>query len=80
MAETPSTANTTPNQAPPSDTAKSTEETVQLAQAAAAVQVASPGRGAEASVTVEAGRTYTLVDPVLRFTQDGGDLVVHWGA
>ncbi len=77
MADTPSIANTTRDQATPSDTAKSTEETVQLA-AAAAVQVASPGRGAEASVTVEADLTYKLVDPVLRFTQDGGDLVVHW--
>ena len=79
MADTPSTGNATPNQATPNDaeTAQSTEETVQLA-VAAAVEIASPGRGAEASVTVEAGRTYTLVDPVLRFTQDGGDLVVHW--
>jgi len=78
MADTHPTANTAANQATPSDTetAKSTEETVQLA--ATAVQVASPGRGAEASVIVEAGLTYKLVDPVLRFTQDGGNLVVHW--
>ena len=78
MADTHPTANTAANQATPSDTetAKSTEETVQLA--ATAVQVASPGRGAEASVIVESGLTYKLVDPVLRFTQDGGNLVVHW--
>ena len=31
---------------------------MQLAQAAAAVQVASPGRGAEDFIAVEAGRTY----------------------
>ncbi len=77
------TENTSPNvtQAAPTDTTTeeiSSEKTVQLAQTAAAVEVASPGRGAETSVTVEAGRTYKLVDPVLRFTQDGGDLVVHW--
>ncbi len=77
MADTPSTANTTRDQATPSDTVKSTEETVQLT-VAAAVQVASPGRRAEASVTVEAGRTYTLVEYVVRFTEDDGDLVVHW--
>ncbi len=42
MADTPSTGNTTPtvDQATPSDTAHSTEETVQLA-AAAAVQVSA---------------------------------------
>ncbi len=37
MADTLSTANTTPDQATPSDTAKSTEETVQLAAVAAGV-------------------------------------------
>ena len=70
------------NQATPTDTTteESSEETVQLAQAAAAVQIASPGRGAEDFIAVEAGRTYKLVDSVLRFTQDGGDLVVHWRA
>ncbi len=70
MADTPSTANTTPTVDPatPTTTEGSSEETVQLAQAAAAVQVASPGRGAEASVTVEADRNYRLVDPVVRFT------------
>ena len=41
MADTPSTGNTTPDQATPTDTAQSTEETVQLAQAAAAVQVSA---------------------------------------
>ncbi|MCH8991772.1 MAG: hypothetical protein IIA44_08510, partial [Acidobacteria bacterium] len=51
---------------------------MQLAQAAAAVQVASPGRGAEDFIAVDAGLAYRLVDPVLRFTQDGGNLVVHW--
>ena len=76
------TENTSPivDQAAPTDTTteESSEETVQSAQSAAAVQVASPGRGAEDSISVEAGLTYRLVDPVLRFTQDGGDLVVHW--
>ncbi len=68
MADTPSTGNTSPDQATPSGTTteENSEETVQLAQAA--VEVASPGRGAEASVTVEAGRNYRLVDPVVRFT------------
>ncbi|MCH9029110.1 MAG: hypothetical protein IH819_05740, partial [Bacteroidetes bacterium] len=68
-------------QAVPTDTTteeSSSEKTVQLAQAAATVEVASPGRGAEDSISVEAGLTYRLVDPVLRFTQDGGNLVVHW--
>jgi len=48
------------NQAAPTDTTteESSEETVQLAQAAAAVQVASPGRGARGFIAVEAGRTY----------------------
>ena len=54
------------------------EKTVQSAHAPAAVQVASPGRGVEDSIAVEASLTYKLVGPVLRFTQDGGDLVVHW--
>ncbi len=76
------TENTSPivTQAAPTDTTteESSEKTVQLAQTAAAVQVASPGRGAEDSIAVEAGLTYQLVDPVLRFTQDGGNLVVHW--
>ncbi len=80
MADTPSTGNTTPTVDPaaPTTTEESSERTVQLAQAAAAVEIASPGRGAEDLIAVEAGRTYKLVDPVLRFTQDGGDLVVHW--
>ena len=67
-------------QAAPTDTAteESSEMTVQLAQAATAVQVASPGRGAEDFIAVDAGLAYRLVDPVLRFTQDGGNLVVHW--
>ncbi len=78
MADTPSTGNTTPDQATPSDTAKSTEETVQLAQAAAVVEVSAPARGADVSITVERGQTVELKDPVLRFTQDGGDLVIHW--
>ena len=79
MADTPSTGNTTQTVDPatPTTTEESSEKAVQLA-AAAVVQVASPGRGAEASVIVEAGLTYELVDPVVRFTQDGGDLVVHW--
>ncbi len=43
MADTPSTGNTTPtiDQALPTDTAQSTGETVQLAQAAAVVQVSA---------------------------------------
>ena len=43
MADTTSTGNTTPtvDQAAPSDTAQSTEESVQLAQAQAAVQVSA---------------------------------------
>lgn len=53
MADTTSTGNTTPDQATPSDTAQSTGETVQLAAAAATVQVSAPARGAEASLTVE---------------------------
>ena len=55
MADTPSTGNTTStvDQAPPTDTAQSTGETVQLAAAAATVQVSAPARGAEASLTVE---------------------------
>ena len=76
------TENTSPivEQAAPTDTTteENSEKTVQLAQAAAAVELASPGRGAEDSISVEAGLTYRLVDPVLRFTQDGGNLVVHW--
>ncbi len=77
------TENTSPivDQAAPTDTTTeeiSSEKTVQSAQAAAAVQVASPGRGAEYSIAVEASLTYKLVDPVLRLTQDDGDLVVHW--
>ncbi len=82
MADTRSTANATPSvdQATPTDTTteESSEKTLQLAETAAAVQVASPGRGAEDSIAVEAGLTYKLVDPVLRFTQDDGNLVVHW--
>ena len=76
MADT--TENISPNvtQAAPPDTTteEGGEKTVQLAQAAAAVQVASPGQGAEDAIAVEAGLTYRLVDPVLRFTQDGGSL------
>ncbi len=77
------TENTSPivTQAAPTDTNTeeiSSEKTVQSAQAPAAVQVASPGRGAEDSIAVEASLTYKLVDPVLRLTQDDGDLVVHW--
>ena len=71
------TENISPNvtQAAPPDTTteEGGEKTVQLAQAAAAVQVASPGQGAEDAIAVEAGLTYRLVDPVLRFTQDGGN-------
>ncbi len=37
MADTTSTGNTSPDQATPSDTAKSTEETVQLASVASGV-------------------------------------------
>ncbi len=81
MADTPSTGNATPtvDQATPSDTttAQRTGETVQLAQAAAVVQVSAPARGAEASITVEPGQTVELKDPVIRFTQDGADLVIH---
>ena len=80
MADTTSTGNTTPDQATPTDTtpAQSTGETVQLAAAAAAVQVSAPARGTDVSITVEPGQTVELKDPVLRFTQDGGDLVIHW--
>ena len=82
MADTPSTGNTTPtvDQATPTDTttAQSTEETVQLAQAAAAVEVSAPARGAEASLTVDPGQTVELKDPVIRFSQKGSDLVIHW--
>ncbi len=80
MADTLSTGNTIPTVDPatPTTTEESSEKTVQLAHAAAAVQVASPGREAKDSIAVEASLTYNLVDPVLRFTQDGGDLVVHW--
>ncbi len=80
MADTPSTGNTSATVDPtaPTTTEESSERTVQLAQAAAAVEIASPGRGAEDLIAVEAGRTYELVDPVLRFTQDSGNLVVHW--
>ena len=55
------------NQATPTDTTteESSEETVQLAQAVAAVQVASPGRGAEDFIAVEAGRTYKPPLPIV---------------
>ncbi len=83
MADTPSTGNTTPTVDPatPTDTAQSTEETVQVAQAAAVVEVSAPARGADVSLTVEPGQTVELKDPVLRFTpftQKGADLVIHW--
>ena len=80
MADTTSTGNTTPtvDQATPTDTAQSTGETVQLAAAHATVQVSAPARGTDVSITVEPGQTVELKDPVLRFTQDGGDLVIHW--
>ncbi len=45
-------------------TEESGEETVRLARAAAAVQVASPGRGAEDFLAVEAGRTYKPPLPI----------------
>ena len=64
------TENTSPivNQAAPTDTTteESSEKTVQLAQAAAAVQVASPGRGAEDFIAVEAGLTYKVTAPSRR--------------
>ncbi len=80
MADTPSTGNATPavDQAAPTDTAQSTEETVQLAQAVVVVEVSPPARGADVSLTVEPGQTIELKAPVIRFTQDGGDLVIHW--
>ena len=82
MADTSSTGTTTPtvDQATPTDktTPQGTEESVQLAQAAAVVQVSAPARGAEASLTVEPGQTVELQDPAIRFTQKGADLVIHW--
>ena len=63
------TENTSPivTQAAPTDTNTeeiSSEKTVQSAQAPAAVQVASPGRGAEDFIAVEAGRTYKPPLPI----------------
>ncbi len=80
MADTTSTGNTTPtvDQATPSDTAQGTGETVQLAQAAAVVEVSPPARGADVSLTVEPGQTIELTWPVIRFTQKDADLVIHW--
>ncbi|MCZ6481806.1 MAG: hypothetical protein O6757_00955, partial [Alphaproteobacteria bacterium] len=82
MADTPSTGNITlsVDQAIPTDTttAQSTGETVQLAAAAATVEVSPPARGTDVSLTVEPGQTIELKAPVIRFTQDGGDLVIHW--
>jgi hypothetical protein len=83
MADTPSTGNTTPavDQAPPTDTttAQRTGETVQLAAAVVVVEVSPPARGEDVSLTVEPGQTIELKAPVIRFTQDGADLVIHWG-
>ncbi len=77
------TENTSPivTQAAPTDTTTeeiSSEKTVQLAQAPAVVQVSAPAPGADVSLTVEPGQTVELKDPVIRFTQKGADLVIHW--
>ena len=86
MADTPSSENTTPtvDQAPRSDTTpgQNSGDTVQLAAAHETVQLAAAhvvgvGPGA-ASVAVAAGQAYQLTGPVLRFSQDGANLVIHW--